>query len=144
MAIPSRQIGWGTESNLLWQILKQLTRLTSIMFSLKPNYKVYTVLLSQSEGTAPFVNSVLEDTINESFIFSYTGQGDYKIESPIFNAENLLKISITLSQSVEQRIVNINSAQIENGWVDIYSNAPSGGKADSGIFYATLEIRLYN
>ena len=56
MAIPSRQIGWGTESNLLWQILKQLTRLTSTLFSLKeaatPKYKVYTALLSQSGGNS--------------------------------------------------------------------------------------------
>ena len=54
MAIPSRQIGWGTESNLLWQILKQLTRLTSTLFSLKeaatPKYKVYTALLTQIGG----------------------------------------------------------------------------------------------
>jgi len=54
MAIPSRQIGWSTESNLLWQILKQLTRLTSTLFSLKeaatPKYKVYTALLTQSGG----------------------------------------------------------------------------------------------
>jgi hypothetical protein len=46
----SRQIGWGTESNLLYQILKQITRLTSIMFSLKPKYKVFTALLTQSGG----------------------------------------------------------------------------------------------
>ena len=31
MAIPSRQIGWGTEENLLWQISKQLERLTCVM-----------------------------------------------------------------------------------------------------------------
>jgi len=30
MAIPSRQIGWGTESNLLWQIAKQLQYLTQV------------------------------------------------------------------------------------------------------------------
>jgi hypothetical protein len=57
MAIPSRQIGWGTESNLLWQILKQLSRLTSTLFSLKeaatPKYKVYTALLTQSGGDVP-------------------------------------------------------------------------------------------
>jgi hypothetical protein len=55
MAIPSRQIGWGTESNLLWQILKQLNKLTSVLFGLKeaatPNYKVYTALLTQSGGS---------------------------------------------------------------------------------------------
>jgi hypothetical protein len=30
MAIPSRQIGWGTDSNLLWQISKQLEYLTKV------------------------------------------------------------------------------------------------------------------
>jgi hypothetical protein len=31
MAIPSRQIGWSTKSNLLWQISKQLERLTAVV-----------------------------------------------------------------------------------------------------------------
>lgn len=30
MAIPSRQIGWGTQANLLWQISKQLERLICV------------------------------------------------------------------------------------------------------------------
>lgn len=47
----SRQIGWSQESNLLYQILKQLNKLTSIMFGLKPKYKVYTALVTQS-GTS--------------------------------------------------------------------------------------------
>jgi hypothetical protein len=50
----SRQIGWSNESNLLYQILKQLNRLTSVLFGLKeaatPKYKVYTALLTQSGG----------------------------------------------------------------------------------------------
>jgi len=33
MAIPSRQIGWSTKSNLLWQISKQLEALTGIMYN---------------------------------------------------------------------------------------------------------------
>ena len=33
MAIPSRQIGWGTEENLLWQISKQLERLTNVAYA---------------------------------------------------------------------------------------------------------------
>jgi hypothetical protein len=32
MAIPSRQIGWGTEENLLWQISKQLESLTGVAY----------------------------------------------------------------------------------------------------------------
>ncbi len=31
MAIPSRQIGWGTTDNLLWQISKQLEYLTQVV-----------------------------------------------------------------------------------------------------------------
>ena len=46
----SRQIGWSQESNLLYQILKQLNQLTSVIFGLKPKYKVYTALLTQSGG----------------------------------------------------------------------------------------------
>jgi hypothetical protein len=30
MAIPSRQIGWSTEDNLLWQISKQLELLIKV------------------------------------------------------------------------------------------------------------------
>ena len=33
MAIPSRQIGWSTKSNLLWQISKQLEALSGIMYA---------------------------------------------------------------------------------------------------------------
>jgi hypothetical protein len=33
MAIPSRQIGWGTEENLLWQISKQLEGLTGVAYN---------------------------------------------------------------------------------------------------------------
>jgi hypothetical protein len=31
MAIPSRQIGWGTQENLLWEISKQLEQLTGVL-----------------------------------------------------------------------------------------------------------------
>jgi hypothetical protein len=30
MAIPSKQIGWSTESNLLWQISKELEQLIKV------------------------------------------------------------------------------------------------------------------
>jgi len=33
MAIPSRQIGWSTKSNLLWEISKQLEALSGIMYN---------------------------------------------------------------------------------------------------------------
>lgn len=49
MSIRSRQIGWSQESNLLWQILRQVNNLTK-QFSVKcpiPN------LTSSKSGTVP-------------------------------------------------------------------------------------------
>jgi hypothetical protein len=37
MAIPSRQIGWGTEENLLWEISKQLESLTGVAYNVGTN-----------------------------------------------------------------------------------------------------------
>lgn len=70
MASVSRQIGWSQESNLLYQILKQVTRLTSVIFSLKPTYKVYSALLSQQlDGTV----SVIAEFDNTVGVPDFTG-----------------------------------------------------------------------
>ena len=65
MAIPSRQIGWSTEDNLLWQISKQLEQLTNVTAkactncttttstTAAPAYRVFTALLTQSGGDNP-------------------------------------------------------------------------------------------
>ena len=60
MASVSRQIGWSQESNLLWQILNQITKLTAVVFALKPKYKVFTALLTQ-EGGSSFVGFSYSD-----------------------------------------------------------------------------------
>lgn len=46
MAIPSRQIGWGTEENLLWQISKQLENLTKVVGKVGTTVTVYSRSLS--------------------------------------------------------------------------------------------------
>jgi hypothetical protein len=48
MAIPSRQIGWSTKSNLLWEISKQLEALTGIMGR---NIPVTTTTTTSSTST---------------------------------------------------------------------------------------------
>jgi len=50
MAIPSRQIGWSTKSNLLWQISKQLEYLTGVL------YKGTT---TTTTTIAPFINIII-------------------------------------------------------------------------------------
>ena len=76
MASISRQIGWSQESNLLYQILNQLTRLTSVLFSLKPNYKVYTALLTQSGGSNSYEISSGSLTIGVTYVLGHTIIGD--------------------------------------------------------------------
>ena len=46
MAIPSRQIGWGTEENLLWQISKQLEGLTGVLSRVGSTTTISTNILS--------------------------------------------------------------------------------------------------
>jgi len=53
MSVPNRQIGWSQESNLLWYILSQLKRLASVIYAMKPKYKVFTATLTQAGGDSP-------------------------------------------------------------------------------------------
>lgn len=76
MAILSKQIGWSNESNLLWEILKKLSRLAGIIGGLKPKYKVFTALVTQS-GTSSFdivVNS--PTTIGVTYTITGAGEGN--------------------------------------------------------------------
>jgi len=62
MAIPSRQIGWGTEENLLWQISKQLESLTSVAYNIPAPLSLYSGtffdVTTQNNGGATTANQV--------------------------------------------------------------------------------------
>ena len=53
MAIPSRQIGWGTEENLLWQISKQLESLTRVVYNI-PNNTTSTTTTSTTTAAPSY------------------------------------------------------------------------------------------
>jgi hypothetical protein len=92
MAIPSRQIGWGTEDNLLWQISKQLERLTCVTAggcgaittttttTILPSYKVYTAILSQDIEGVVTVQSEFENTLGNVNFSSSPYLGSIVIE----------------------------------------------------------------
>jgi len=78
MARISRQIGWSNESNILYQILNQLSRLAGIITGLKPTYKVYTALLTQTGGGNDVYISNVPLTIGITyFIYDITGGVDF-------------------------------------------------------------------
>ena len=47
MAIPSRQIGWGTTENLLWQISKQLEKISCQLCDINDNFTTTTTTTTQ-------------------------------------------------------------------------------------------------
>jgi hypothetical protein len=67
MAIPSRQIGWGTEENLLWQISKQLEYLTGIAYNSNNN----NVLLDVED---PYYNNPNIRAKIETFSGAFAGE----------------------------------------------------------------------
>ena len=42
MGIPAKQIGWGTEANLMWQIAKQLEEISCQLCEINNNFTTTT------------------------------------------------------------------------------------------------------
>lgn len=145
MARISRQIGWSNESNILYQILNQLTRLAGIITGLKPAYKVYTAIYTQNgvtPGDAPTLVNVLENTITPG-------------DTPIITYSNIGIFDIIFSSTV---LTTTKTFVICDMWADDGSSPlPSAGNIidDSTIrigntsgndaaYYIAVEIRVYN
>lgn len=64
MAIPSRQIGWGTEENLLWEISKQLEILTRV------TYNIGTTTTTTTTIPPNCIQFVVNTTADTFFAFS--------------------------------------------------------------------------
>jgi hypothetical protein len=77
MASVSRQIGWSQESNLLWQILNQITKLTSVVFGLKPKYRVFTALVSQTGTSDELILSSGKVTKGVTYRIDAASDGDF-------------------------------------------------------------------
>lgn len=155
MGVPNRQIGWSQESNLLWYILSQLKRLTSIVFSLKeaatPKYKVFTATITQT-GTDPATVIVLENTIDPGITFNALGNGNFEIISPL-NAFTLNKtvgfpvmfgddsdsplLSYTIFSDLTGGIGSLYARKIDFTSVNVIGD-------DAANLRCPIEIRVYN
>ena len=69
MAIPSRQIGWSTNANLLWQISKQLERLICVRSCGCVTTTTTTTVLSTNYNVAGCERM-------EYHVITYTGEGE--------------------------------------------------------------------
>ena len=136
MAIPSRQIGWGTESNLLWQIL------TSVLFGLKPNYKIYVALLSTTDGVPSAI--VLENNIGNIVWTHHPFFGDGVYIATLANAFldkdkvfTLTDLGASTGDYSAIQWFDINSLLLEN------KNMSSNAGVEN-FSYRRIEIRVYN
>ena len=161
MAIQNRQIGWSQESNLLWQILKQINKLTSVIFGLKeaatPKYKVYTALLTQSGTDAP-VATVLENTLGV-ITLQRNELGDYSILSDNLFLDGKTFMPQSFSFDAEQSVIPYANDSSINGhysfWktsegdikIFMYNNTGTFVEWSTALgtsFELPIEIRVYN
>ena len=115
MAIPSKQIGWGTTENLLWQISKQLETLIKVTGNNAPTTSTTTTVapinLSISDSNCGSVITVVPVTFITGTSFCSldplpTFSGDF-VEFPpevygIYNGQSrtLVKVSDTVLEAV--------------------------------------------
>ena len=161
MAIPSRQIGWGTEENLLWQISKQIEKLTCVTAggcgsittttttTTLPVYRVYSALLNQSGTSAPEA-LVTENTIG-SMTITRNSAGVYYFISPEFNSYDdygkVLCFMLNGSASGGTGVLNSVNAQYVppiNGIQVLSVIGSTITPTDNVINGCSIEIRLYN
>ena len=79
MAIPSRQIGWGTEENLLWQISKQLEYLTRVVYNI-PNNTTTTTTSTTSTTTSTTTATPVPGNVEIAASSDFDIVGDFTIE----------------------------------------------------------------
>lgn len=154
MAIPNKQIGWSNESNLIWEISRQLEQLigvanaismtTTTTTTLAP-YKVYTALLTQNGGDPPTA-IVLENTLGGSIVWTYISTGVYKGTLTGAFPEDKTAMFITSSRWNGDAIMYISLAggDIPNGVVVETLDVPTYTSADDLLYKTTVEIRVYN
>jgi hypothetical protein len=144
MARISRQIGWSNESNILYQILNQLSRLAGIITGLKSTYKVYTAIYTQNGGVnpTPVLINALENTITpgDTPVISYTNPGVYTIT---FSSAVLTtgKVFATCNTWGDDGSSPIASSAIPLDTTEVLIGNQSGYDAAN---YISVEIRVYN
>ena len=147
MAGISRQIGWSQESNLLYYILQQLTKLTSVIFNLKPKYKVFTALLTQSGTNGK--DSQNSGPVTKGITYKIVGNdGDYSNVGAPNNDEDTQFIAINdevpnsygtgkLNYNPGAPVANILENTIGNVWFEYDGQGTYKINTSTSIFDVT-------
>jgi hypothetical protein len=96
MAIPSKQIGWGTQENLLWEISKQLEQLAGVMSKIGQTTSTTTTIVPITTTTTTTTIIPFSGTIN----FGNSGANACS-ESPSYNSFPVTGNGTTFCNSTE-------------------------------------------
>lgn len=173
MSIPNRQIGWGTEENLLWQISKQLEYLTKVVYNI-PNNTTSTSTSTTTTTTTIDPNNISLTVTNNATDFDIAENSDFTIEwfayysttadhpraysfGSYFTGGASHAVSIeegTFYWWVDGNIIINNTVSIENGWhhmciqrtsgvVDAFIDGTSIGSANFSVAIPSSAKPLY-
>jgi hypothetical protein len=161
MAIPSRQIGWSTKANLLWQISKQLERLTCVTAGgcgQTTNYNVagcermeYHVITYNGEGVLPegtIVNNatpecwyIIDQTTNPAdvgtvtYVWPTLGECSFCIDSHT--------TTTTTSTIAPTTTTTTTTALVSRQFVDVEEVLACGEACEAPFNYITVWV-TYN
>jgi hypothetical protein len=149
MAIPSRQIGWGTEENLLWQISKQLEYLTGVTYNSQNTIsQSFNPLFTDASGTLAGATATGSYTLlqgNLCYFRIYVdfagctnfGTLQYQITLPFASVETMRQAGGTLHQptgSAQYHIAGITDVAVSTTIHKLYY---SGSTTDLSWKYNT-------
>jgi hypothetical protein len=141
MGIISKQIGWSNEANLLWEILKQINKLKSTIFGLKPKYKIVSGLINQDFLEPTFI--ITENTLG-NIGSVYGGSGLYYITSDnLFTPfKTTYFIQPTTSNNPQNAGIYISYVDASNLQVEVILDGV--GQTDGFLNNCPFEIKVYN
>ena len=130
MAIPSRQIGWGTQANLLWQISKQLERLICVAACECPTTTTTTSTEAPTTTTTTAPPVYFFDTDSSSTNSNYDACWSSQGNPGLYSLSNTLGVGVQIFQETE--LIN----PIPNGWY-IYASDAYHVTGDNGFITET-------
>jgi hypothetical protein len=118
MKIPNREIGWGPEENLLWQISKQLEYLTKVTSNISPVSQTFDPLFTDFSGTLAGATSTGSYTMIAPKICYFRvyvdfagctnfGTLQYQITLPFPSVETMRQANGTLHQTTGSSLYHI-------------------------------------
>ena len=135
MAIPSRQIGWGTEENLLWQISKQLEYLTNVVYNIGSNTTTSTT--STTTTAVPSYSYFANYSATSGPAACYQAQDQFTIYTPttidngvlVYTDDTLVTLastgfysfSGTIYDVLDGLVINISSCPASNAYSYVIS-----------------------